>query len=238
LHTRIESVLGLLLFTTGLFVGLGLAAAITWANYEASLFDVGLPAEAQVEALRCPALLTTGEEGQVTAVFRNPTEGPVRRTIRASISDGFISLPRHVETRLLLEAGQREEVTWAITPEDAVWDRLILVRIYALRSFPLPSITGTCGTLFVDLPGIRGWQLTLLLVVATVLCLGVGGWLTRRAPSQGQIRNFRQPVIVLATLTLLGLGTALAGWWLVTGVILIVSILLSMVLFTWRFTPQ
>jgi hypothetical protein len=232
--------LGLLLYALGIILGAGFTAAIVWANYEASLFDMGLPADARVTSLRCPALITSGEEGMVTASFSNPSDRPVRRVIRANISDGFISFPRQIETRTLLEPGETRHLQWTVTPDDAAWDRLILVRIYVLRNTPLPSMTGTCGTVFVDLTGVRGWQLSFILLVATILSIGGGFWLwyTRTRLPQGESVELTQPFTALGGMVLIGLLAALTGWWLVSAILLVLTVLLLIVLFAWRFTPR
>jgi hypothetical protein len=240
LSKTVERALGLLLYTTGIVMGVGFAAAITWAHYEASLFDLGLPADVRVDTLRCPTLLTAGEEGAVTASFSNPSDRPARRVIRASITDGFVTFPRQEETRTVLEPGETIDLSWTITPADAAWERLILVRIYALRTTPLPSMTGTCGTVYVGLAGISGQQLTVLLLVGFLLST-VGGfwlWLRNVIPLQGRIHEVMQAMAVLAGLVLVGLVAALMGWWLLTGLLLAVAVLLLIGLFYWFGSPR
>ena len=233
--TMIRRSLGLLLYTLGVGTALMLAAGAAWADFEASLFDAAMPAEEQITSLRCPILITGNETGTVVASFTNPSARPVRRNIRVHVSDGFVTLMREVEERIVLAAGERRQFQWTVTPQDAAWDRVILVRVYVLRTYPLPSMTGACGVLSLALPFLSGSQFTFLVLVASLLStgLGLGLWVGENRPLKKRGRSAAVAMICLAGVGLASIVATLSGWWLASSVAVVVGVLLAIVLVTW-----
>jgi hypothetical protein len=144
-----KSTWGLIIFSISALIGIIFSGASVWGNIEAFLFNPGLRADENIKTMKCPVLITNSETGTITAAFTNPGDRPVMTTVRTSISDGLFLMIRETDTRIQLEAGETKELEWTVSPEDAAWERLIFVRVYSLRSTPLPArnrdLRDSCG---------------------------------------------------------------------------------------------
>lgn len=228
-------VLGLVLFTVGIVLGMALFATAAWGDFEASLFDLSLPSDGPLNTLSCPVLVTAAESGTVSATFTNPSERPIQRRVRIHVSDGLVTLLREEKSMLPLDPGERQRLQWTVTADDAVWGRLILARVYVYRQYPLPSATAACGILLVDLPPFTGGHVLALAVAASLLGIGLGGWLwmASNRPLAGRIRRVTYGMAVLAGIVLAGMSASLLGWWLLAVGLLVLAILLALALFAY-----
>lgn len=227
--------LGMLLFSIGLFLGMAVSAGVLWGDLEAFLFDSSLGADEPLKTLRCPVIITSGETGTVTATFTNSGEKAVVRLVRAHISDGFVTLMREVNDRLVLEPGEIRRLKWTVTPDDAVWKHFILVRVHVLRSSPLPSYTGSCGILVMDLPGLTGNQIIVLTLLLSALSTtaGVGLVAAGSRPSGGQAPGL---IRRMGGLTAIGLATLLSsfvGWWMAGILLLLLTLIVAVSIVGW-----
>ncbi len=227
--------LGSLLYLIGLVLAGGLLAFSTWAAFEGSLFEGGLPAEERLSTLRCPLLITNRGEDQISARFANQTNRSVRRRMDVFISDGFVSRSRYIPEDIVVEPGTVQRLVWSISSRDVVWDRFIFARVYVNRSFPLPSLTGTCGILYLDSALMTGGQLSTFLLLLIMSSLGGGGFLWWRGDGlrRRRSREITRALGALGLGLLLGLVATLLGWWIVAAALLIVSVLLVVVLVVW-----
>ena len=233
---RWHRTLGLYIFFAGVLLGMTFAALLTWADLEASLFDRPTDSKAsRLEGLRCPILLNQQETGTVTATFSNPTEYAARRTVDTNISHGFVILMREERTRIDLEPGEKRTLQWPISPEDAAWGRFILVHVETLRSGSLPSRSSSCGVLVANLPFGTGIQITIFVVVASLLLMVIGTILWRRG-TETQRKGLRMVdylALALGPFTLLALIMGLLGTWLISLIVLVLSILTMVTIVTW-----
>jgi hypothetical protein len=233
---RWHRTVGLYIFFAGVLLGMFFAALLTWADFEANLFDRPTDLKAsKLESLRCPILLNQQEAGTVTATFSNPTDYAARRTIDASISHGFVILMREERTRIDLEPGEKRTLEWPISPEDAAWGRFILVHVETLRSGSLPARSGSCGVLVANLPFGTGTQITIVIVVASLLLMVTGTVLWRRG-TEAQHKDLRTVdylALALGPLTLLVLITSMLGIWLISLILLVLAVLTIVTIITW-----
>ena len=233
---RWHRTLGLCIFFAGVLLGMLFAALLTWADFEASLFDRPTDSKAsRLGSLRCPILLNKQETGTIRATFSNPTEYAARRTVDTNISHGFVILMREERTRFDLEPGEKRTLEWSISPEDAAWGRFILAHIETLRSGSLPSRSGSCGVLVANLPFGTGIQITTLIVVVSLLLMVIGTVLWRRG-TEAQRKNLRTVdylALALGPFTLLALITGLLGIWLISLILLVLSLLTMVTIVTW-----
>ena len=220
--------LGILLFSVGLLLGMTLLGATVWADFEAVLFDPGIQQDASLRSLRCPVLITPSETGTVRARLFNPLERPTQRYVSAHITDGYVVLMREEDKSVSLEPGQRQDLTWTVTADDAAFERLILVNVVLRGRYPLPSRKGTCGILVVGVPFMTGKQILGLTLGASLLMMAAGLGLWFRAERFLYRRRHRliRAMGALAAAVLVGLIVALAGWWL-PGLIIFFVILLG-----------
>lgn len=233
---RWHRTLGLYIFFAGVLLGMLFAALLTWADFEASLFDRPTDAKAsRLVSLRCPILLNQEEIGTVTATFSNPTEYAARRTVDTNISHGFVILMREERTRLDLEPGEKRTLQWTISPEDAAWGRFILVHIETQRSGSLPARSGSCGVLVTNLPFGTGIQITVVTIGATLLLMVIGAVLWRRGTEaqRKDLRTIDYLALALGPFTLSALITGLLGIWLISLILLVLTVLTMVTIVTW-----
>ncbi len=221
--------LSLLLFATGTLLGLLLFGSVVWGDLEASLFDTVMRGPEPVPGLRCPAIITLGEEGVVRTSFQNPFDQTTEFTFRAHISEGFVTLMREVTAQLSLEPGEKGTVEWAVSAEDAVYGgRLILVRVYQFAKYPLPARDSSCGILVLRSARFTGRQILIAALAISLLGMAGGIWLWVRAnrPSSGPAQNATRAMLALAGCVVAGILVALAGWWMPGTIILVITLLL------------
>ncbi len=231
-HRSFTHILGSGLFIIGLLLALGLTLIALWPDLEASFFDSALAAERSLENLRCPIILTPAQPGTIQATFSNPHERPVQFLVQASITQGYVSWQREDDTLLQLAPGQVESLAWPITVEDAAYGRLILARIFAFRSAPLPARARTCGILVLNTTFLNGNQIVVGLTGAALVSLGLGGALWLHPLGQMSRQRWRASYTTLrvAFLILLALGASLLGWWAISLILLLLVLLLLAVL--------
>jgi hypothetical protein len=229
------SIWGLAIYSLGVLFGMLLTGASVWGNFEAFLFDNRLPAEETISRMSCPLLITSSETGTVTASFSNPSDRSAQTTVRAHITDGMFLLMREMDTRLQLEPGETRQLEWTVFPEDAAWERFILVRIYSLRSPPLPSRTGTCGIIVVDIPFFSGSQIVALIAITSLIAMfaGLGIWNSANQPLSSQKRYALQIMTVLAALIVIGLVLSIFRLWFIGGILLVFTVLVIVVAITY-----
>jgi len=233
---RWHRTLGLYIFLAGVLLGMFFAALLTWADFEANLFDRPTDSKAsRLGSLRCPILLNQQETGTVTATFSNPTDYAARRTVDANISHGFVILMREERTRIDLEPGEKRTLQWTISPEDAAWGQFILVHIETLRSGSLPSRSGSCGVLVSNLPFGTGTQITILIVAVSLLLMVIGTVLWRRGTEaqRKDLRTVDYLALALGPFTLSALIASMLGIWLVSLILIILSVLTMVTIVTW-----
>jgi len=233
---RWHRTLGLYTFFAGILLGMFFAALLTWADFEAFLFDARRDTGAVgLENLRCPVLLNQHETGVVSATFANPSESTRRRTVDAHISHGFVILMREERARFDLEPGEKRTLEWTISPEDAAWGRYILVRIHVQRNTPLPARSGSCGVLVVDLPFGTGAQITAVAVSLSLLMMAAGAALWLHAmKAQGKARRTVDYLALgLGPVTVLALIFSMTGLWLGSALLLGLTILTIVTIVTW-----
>lgn len=208
-------ILGVLIFSVGVLLGMALFASAVWGDLEASLFDTSMRGDATLTTLRCPVMMTATGPGTVTATFTNPLERPIDFYIRAHISQGYVTLMREEITSLPLDPGEMQPVQWTVTPDDAAYGRLILVRVRLSAKYPLPSRGGSCGILVVDLPYFTGNQILAFILAASLLSMvvGAGLWVAGNRPLSGLGLDVTRAMGALAGCVLAGTIVGLLGWW-------------------------
>jgi len=212
----------------GVIIGLGLSGLAVWADLEASLFSSGITREAGLPSLKCPVMITADEIGIVRATIENTLDRRSTRRVFADFSQGYVTLIREEKDLFSLEAGESRELEWTVSPEDAVYKRVILARIKSFGGYPSPDRQGSCGILVFNVKGISGDQLLVILLVTSLALMAVGIGTSGRFHSAGQRRNRRimRAMVALAIFVILGLASTLFGWWVVGLIILVISILL------------
>lgn len=225
---EITRLLGVLVFSAGVLLGLTLSAGAVWGDLEATLFGVSITADASLKTLKCPVMMTSTESGTVAATFSNPTDRPISPKIQTHISHGYVTLKREIRTRVRLAPGESQQLAWPVASDDAAYGYLILVKVLALGQYPLPSRQASCGILVVNVPSLTGKQIIAFsfatslssMVLGTALCV-VGS-----QPLSKQDRAAARAMSCIATTVLAAMLAALLGWWVLGGVLLVIAVLL------------
>lgn len=231
--------ISIFLFVAGVLFALVLTFFALWPDFEAALFDPTHSGGESLNSLRCPLLITSSDEAAIRLTLTNPLDRPVNFLTQANISEGFVTLVRQEISQVMVQPGERAQLAWSVTPEDAVYERLILARVRVLRASGLPARQKACGILVLNVPVVRGNQIIGGLLGATLLYLGLGAllWLRNERPLTSRQQELGRAVGLFALLLLLTMGISFLGWW--GGAILIILVmLLLLVAFLERLSIQ
>lgn len=222
---------GMALLAFGVLVGFFLVTSIAWADLEAFFFQYGLDAKKTIK-IDCPVFISSHEVGQVAITLENPDQDSMDRFVRAYVSDGYFTLTREYKGKVFLEPGEKKRLTWEVFPEEAVYDRIILFRVYVHGHYPHPPVDGNCGILVVNFLGMTGKQMFWLSLGISVLSIFSGSFLVLRKvlPKAHPLFSIRNGLFALVFVFGAGLWFGLAGLWLVTILSLMIAVFIFIAL--------
>ncbi|MCP4419509.1 MAG: hypothetical protein GY805_23090 [Chloroflexi bacterium] len=206
---------GLQLFTLGLLLSSIIALIAIWGDLEASLFDVSIRPQESLSTLRCPILITEKESGTIRASFKNESEKSVEISVRAHVSQGFVTYLREENTRLPISAGGTESLSWSIDSEDAAFNRVVLARIATLRKPGHPSVGAACGVMVWHTNLLTGQQIIIGTLLLSFVCLvaSVYLWGYKRRVMTSREHEITRMMALFAGIILLALIAGFIGWW-------------------------
>lgn len=224
-RTRIARFLGVLLFSAGTLLGIGLAATAAWADIEAMFYGFDKFGDKPLPALSCPVILTPSEAGRVTASFTNPTEKPILLTARAQVSNP--AKFRTERTQVALNPGERKHVDWTVTGKDVDLGFFVFVRVASYPTYKAPFRESTCGMVMVNVSNLTGAQVFAILVGCTLGCLVVGSgvWEVSNRPLKGRTLYTGYAQRFLGVVVLAGMLASFAGWWVAGGLLTVLAVL-------------
>lgn len=208
--------LGIILFIAGILAGMVMFVFMNWANFEAYFyFGYVAPANKPLTTLRCPLLMTISDTGEVTIRLTNDTSLDLAPLIRTEISS--FDVTRSEKVNYSLAAGETRKLSWAVTSKDMVFGHLVMARVFVFSAYTMPSRSGTCGTVMVNLPGLSGMPLFILALVFILVCMTAGWilWLGGSRPFQTEELIAMRAMVLFTIAVLLGLIAGIAGWWVV-----------------------
>ena len=186
--------------------------------------------------------LSSTETGTIRGFLKNTTKYAVRPTVEFFTTIGPGYNVNYSSQQLTIEPGEKGHFTKTVGIKDAIYDgRLIMARVFVAHSgsYMLPNTTAACGTVVLDLGGISG---TMLLVIIAIFSLSdlVAGWLfwfpvqLMYGKRSGEAVNSLQ---TLSIVVFIGAGSILLmGWWVLGVIAAAVSVLLVFILFSrWIF---
>lgn len=217
---------GILVFTAGILLGLGLTAASTWASLEADFYGFQHLASDHLDGVSCPALMTPHETGQVRVLASNPSQKTVEPIYRIDTSTSLA--PETRQEQFSLEPGATRELTQPLTAANIDLGFFIFAKVYRYPAYPLPSAEAACGSLVLNLPGLTGGQIYILWLTLSLVTIPLGLWLWEAPDPQPGIKTRNAPR-ALALLTLAGLLVSAWAAWLAGVLILALSLLLAAV---------
>jgi hypothetical protein len=226
---KILRTLGVIFFAAGILVGMVTFILMNWAYFEANFyFGTTVPADKPLTTLRCPLLMTTSDTGEVTIVLTNNTNRDLAPSISTDIS--YKDVFQSERNNYPIAAGQTGMMGWTVTSDDMVFGHLIMARVYVFSAFTMPSRTGACGTVMVNIPGLSGIEV-LIITMAFILVSIVAGWilwLIGSRPFQTEELIATRAMAFFTPVVVLGLVGGFIGWWLL-GLICAVACLLLII---------
>lgn len=231
-NKKLLRTLGIIFFSASILVGMVMFIFMNWANFEAYFFfGYGAPADLPLTSMRCPLLMTTTDTGDVTIRITNNTDRDLAPLIRTEIS--YFGAARSERISYPLAAGETRRLSWPVTSEDMVFGHLIMARVFVYRAFTLSSYTNTCGTVMVDLPGLTGIQLFVIVLafILVFMMVGWGLWLTGSRPFQVDRLIVLRAMSLFTIVVLLGLLAGCVGWWGLGLICFVASVLLIITVF-------
>ena len=208
-------ILGVVMFCVGVVLGIGLLGASVYADFEASLFDIPLSAEKSIRPFTCPILIDNDEVGLVRATVKNDTDKSVQRLITGHFSQYSVLTLREETFRTNFDPYESKDMYWEITAQDAVYDHLILVKVYLYARYANPARDAGCGVLVLDLPwNFTGGQVVAITLALSIVLMFVGGrlWWMFTRPSVGNKAEGSRGVISLIVTIITGLLASYLGF--------------------------
>ncbi|MBI4733036.1 MAG: hypothetical protein HY781_13095 [Chloroflexi bacterium] len=211
--------LSIIIFSFGVLAGMAFFVGATWADVESVFYGFNRYGNEMTSSMRCPVLITRTEPGIITATFKNTTDQLIRPTARFQASN--VGAFRTETSRMSLEPGQEQTLEWTVTSDDMVLDRFIFAKIFTFASYPMKDVEQTCGILVLDLPGLTGGQIAIIVIAVSLAGL-VGGsalWSVAHRPLKDHSMEAMRAMLTLTATVVFGLVSTLFAWWLL-GVLL------------------
>jgi len=240
MHTQWKGFLVCALFVVGVLLATLCAGIAVIGDMEALLFDASLTPDAALTTLRCPILITAAETATISAQVTNSTDRTVQFPVYAHISQGYVTWYREERFQLSLAPGERRKLEWTAGPNDAAWDRVIMVRVHALRSGGLPYRAGGCGIMVVPVSFLSGGVILGTLTAAALLCMGGGIalWALGHRPLLRRPLAIVQMMAALAGILVAAILVGFLGLWLPGLLLLILAVLLAGIIIGFLLTWQ
>ena len=225
-------VFSLILFMAGVVIGMIFIGFAAWADFEASIFDTSIKSDETLKTLRCPIMIGKDHFGTVKDPFSNPSDRKINPIIQASISNGLVTLMQQDRARLPLEPGETVKKEWTVYPTDAVWGRFIMVRVLQYREYPVPSRSGSCGIVLINIPWVTGGLVTAILTASSVIFIlvGYGIWLAIHRPLKGKNYETAMAMLTVGVIVLVGIAMIFVQFWMLAGLSLLLALLLLVVM--------
>ncbi len=225
---KLNNGLILTLFILSAAIGFALLTVGVWGDAEASMFDLINKGEKRLGTLSCPVLVTAQDEEQFSAKFHNPLERNIKPAVRVRVSSGHLTMISQDDIKFQLAPDESRKLTWPVDPEDAVYGKMVLVKVYMFRNYPIPSKHDTCGIFVLDIPVLKGKQVVYGSLGLSMVGMAAGVYLWRRnnkLMTRRQQELFRAMLIMAGSLAI-GLVASMLGSWLIGGIGVVIAVLL------------
>jgi len=241
---RIGLIIGLIVFLIGVALGLAFNFRVVlsviegmsfWGNSEALSYDPWLETDAIITTVKCPILLTPTESKEIRIRVKNTKDFEIKPWVQISVSDPAQeeNINRNKQ-ELVLAPGETKEISWMLTPENIIENRIILVRFFLFRSkYHPPSITRHCGVFIPDVGNLKGSQILSLTIGLSLAFMLAGMWLWWKS-STFQMRRMPRMINRMIWLCLFWVANVIAillEWQPASIALLILTVLLVMTIF-------
>lgn len=226
---QIQQIISLLLIIFGVFFFILIGGLSIWADLEASLFNSARRSTESLSSLNCPSIISSNETGIVSASFSNPSDRIINPKIQTFVSDGYVILMQEQVDRLVIEPGGTKSVDVEVSAANAVYERIILVRMHQFAYRPLPYRNASCGIYVIDISFLTGRQFITLGLGLGALFSGAGLllWgLSSRPIVWDRLTRFHQ-LIALILLSIFICIVGILSFWLLGVLLFVLWILLA-----------
>ena len=231
------SVVSILFFMLGVVFEIAVSGGVLWGELETRVYT---PQSGGLNlVLHCPLILSFTETGTISTLISNSLDEEAQPMVIAELSRNGEA--QEFSEILDLTPRASKTMLWNVDASNMIFGRLILVSVLQRAYRDLPSRQGYCGILLLNILGLNGKQMLILLCSISLLCLILGAviWFRIHAPMNEQQKTVARSFGSLATFTSIGLIAALLRWWgfiiILDGIALIlVGVIFTEVLFNPR----
>ena len=220
--------IGTILFILGAVVGLWLLVTSAWGDLEAMLFDSALGSDEPLTTLNCPIMITPTDIGVISANFENPGDKERKVIVQARFSLGHRYYLQEQRDEIYIPPGESISKEYEVFANQAAFGRIILARIYQYRSFSVPSRTGSCGIIVVDLPNFTGGQVLVSSLAGSLALMALGISLRAKSPAKrkSQQKKLTQGMTFLGAQIIIGILISFLGSWMLSVLMVVFSLII------------
>ena len=226
-NLRTLRVVGTILFTIGIVLGVVIFGLITWAKLESFFFfSNDYRADQPYLSVVCPKVMTFSETKPVVVTLDNSSKTAISPPVQVYISHhGFF---RVIQAKASLAPKQKQTLHWEVSADDIAMGHLVIVKVYVYPTAELKPRSGTCGILVVDMPGLSGNQVLALGLGLCGLCLAAWAsiWFFLTGALNKRLPDTTSEMVTITVVVLLGIITSLMGAWVISVVLLIIAVFL------------
>lgn len=217
-------VLSLLLFSAGIVLSSLLVLGTAWADLEAKFYNFQQQGDEPID-VTCPVFLAQDEVGRVSVRVVSEADIPINPIVRAVFSNR--GLFRLEETRLSLDPGEAEVVTWEVSADDVGMRYFVFVKVFIPPTAQFISREGTCGAMILPFSGVTGNQVFVASLIVSFLGMGIGAvvWNKSHKPLNGRNLELFRAMQFLTIVALAGAFLGYRGFWGAAGLMLVIIIL-------------
>ena len=235
-NNRLSPLLGFLAYGIGVAVGFFVIFVAAWADMESSAYDFPRLADAGLDGLHCPVLMTPNETSTISLDVTNTTGNQISPLIKTQISTSL--LPEQFVEDIQLTPGESKRLEWPVDAGNIDLGYFIFAKVLLFSAYPLPAREATCGIFILDLPG-TGRMIVPVLVVLSFISMGWGlRSIIRFSASNERLRKHRSSMTFLAIMISLGLLLSFIGGWILSVMLLVVALLLMIILLSSLFADE
>lgn len=231
-----KSIISSIVFFLGIAVGLSLAVASIWADYEAVWYFFTGARFDRFPGLKCPILATHSETVTISASIENPGDRAVQPFYRVVVSG---PLGRMFREQIYIPPHKTQRAEWTVSADDVDLRYFIMTKITLFPFAGAQAREATCGIFVLKLDGLTGTQVLIISLAASTMGIIVGLSVWERQIALVN-KGARQPHHVrraLGLVVLLAMFSSLMGWWLAGFVLCVMAILLLVILLFVSLSP-
>jgi hypothetical protein len=223
-----KSIPALVLYVTGVLIGLFLISIAAWGDYESTSYGFARRASEGLRGVSCPILLTRSEAGTIALKISNPLDRPMHPSVRIELSTEFD--PQVFAESVTLSPGESKRLEWVVGSGNIDLGNFIFASVQVYGTYPIPNRETTCGIFVIDLPG-SGGNILIALSMLSLMCL-IGGLylLNRHGFRKKYSASLWYAILLLAGTLVCGGILSFSGSWLLSILLLVVALFICLLI--------